>query len=210
MKEKNKQNWTYVFVMLLVLGMIGSVSAYSIVESKTNVVKQGQPYVFNQFCANSTYSNISTIKLSSQVILNQTAMVEISDDNYRYTFSNTSTLGTYTIVSYCDENGEKVGALNDFEVTPSGFINTFGFYLIILFFLSGLIILGYSTQEAWFIMFAGFGFMMIGLYSIINGVVGFKDMFMTWGLGLFELGLGFYFTIRAGLHKIQESEIDVF
>ena len=119
-KRLNFGNWTYIFVMLLVLGMIGFVSGYDIIESKTDKVEKDQTYIIEQFCANSTYANISSIKMSSINMLGQVSMTEISSDYYQYNFTNTSLIGTYTILFYCNENGEVVGSKTDFEVTSTG------------------------------------------------------------------------------------------
>lgn len=90
------------------------------------------------------------------------------------------------------------------EVTPTGFLNTLGFYIIILLVFSGMIVLGYVSQEEWFILLAGMGLLMLGIYTINYGIAGQKDMFMTWGMGIIEIGLGAFLTIRAGFSKIED------
>ena len=119
----NSQRNGLIYLMLFIMGFLflaNFASAVNLIETKTDYVKQGDVYIVKQYCVNSTYANISFINLASQNILGQTAMIEVSDDNYQYNFTNTSILGIYSLVSYCDENGVKVAGGQDFEVTPNG------------------------------------------------------------------------------------------
>ena len=44
---------------------------------------------------------------------------------------------------------------------------------------------------------------MLGIYSINYGVVGFRDMFMTWGVGIFEIAIGTILSVGAAIQKID-------
>jgi hypothetical protein len=90
-----------------------------------------------------------------------------------------------------------------YEITPSGtsggFGGTLGFYIIVLAIIVGVVVLGFSIQEPWFVIIGGMFLMMTGIYSINSGVAGYRDMFMTWGIGLFEIGIGAYLSIKSGM-----------
>ena len=47
------------------------------------------------------------------------------------------------------------------------------------------------------------GLIMLGIYSINFGVVGFRDMFMTWAIGLFEIAIGAILAIGAAWQKLD-------
>jgi len=121
-------------------------------------------------------------------------------------------VGTYSYQFKCQGNdlttptALKIGGYNvgTFTVTPSGFGDTLGFYLIIILLLFLLIFMGFSIGEEWFVILGGLGLMMLGIYSINSGVAGFKDMFMTWGVGLFEIGVGFILSIKSSFELFKD------
>jgi hypothetical protein len=73
--------------------------------------------------------------------------------------------------------------------------------------IAGLIVMGFSVKEGWFVVMGGMGLIMLGIYSINYGIAGFRDMFMTWGLGLFEIFVGGYLSIRAAFEIMSEADI---
>lgn len=121
----------FIFGMLL----ISLTSATNIIQQNTPTVKQGQPFLLEQFCSNSTYANISSIKTSSINLLGETNMIELSNDYYQYSFTNTTILGFYSAIYHCDENGVDIGGKTDFEVTNSGKTFSLGEILVYVLFL---------------------------------------------------------------------------
>ena len=148
-------------------------------------------------------TNITKITSPSSSILISDAQATHSKNTWNYSFCNTSELGVYNVYGLSSNGTKTIYFVGDFEVTPSGFIDTLGFYLILLIVLGGIVILGFSIKEVWFVVIGGLGFIMLGIYSINYGVVGFKDMFMTWGLGLFEIAVGAILSIGAGIQKMN-------
>lgn len=149
-------------------------------------------------CSSITLTEVRGINISEP-------MTKISGQTFEYNFNQTSVIGTY---AYSWDNPCVDCSVNDcgnsFEITPSGFNNTLGFYFIILIIASGMLIIGFKTEDVWFVISSGICFMLIGLYSINYGIAGMRDMFITWGLGLFEIFLGGYLTIKAGLEMTQD------
>lgn len=148
-------------------------------------------------------SSINLIEVNDgQVTYNiSSAMTHISGQTFAYSFCNTSRIGTY---SYSWDNSCIDCATNDcgnsFEVTNGNAI----FYIILAAILVLIIILGFSIQEEWFVILGGLGLMMLGIYSINYGVAGFRDMFMTWGIGLFEIGTGFILAIKGSFELFKD------
>ncbi len=148
-------------------------------------------------------TNITKITSPSSSILVSDAQATHNENTWNYSFCNTSELGTYNVYGLSSNGTKTIYFVGDFEVTPSGFINTLGLYLIFLIVFGGIVVLGFSIKEVWFVVIGGLGFIMLGIYSINYGVVGFRDMFMTWGLGLFEIAVGAILSIGAGIQKMK-------
>jgi len=202
---KNVFNMKFIMLLFSIM-LIGLVSA-NVVNQDYIYVKQNQPMNIIQSCANSTYANISSAIVDSSgtvLIDSQTSMNELSGDTYNYTISDTSQISKYTIIGFCDENGKKITWKLGYEVTPSGFIDTLGFYLVIILLLALLIFMGFYISEEWFVILGGMGLIMLGIYSINAGIAGFRDMFMTWGMGLFEIGVGFILAMKSSFELFRD------
>jgi len=157
-----------------------------------------------QTCNNCTYCNFTKVKYpNKEVFLSN--IIASEDGTYFYSNilgGNNSELGEYEYCYDCGNAVEKETGCLHYLVTPTGFIDTLGFYIVLLVVLGGIVVLGFSINEAWFVVLGGLGFIMLGIYSINFGVVGFRDMFMTWGLGLFEIAVGAILSIGAGIQKL--------
>ncbi len=190
-------------IICLMLGIF-LISLVSASLDSLGTFKQNDCVTISQTCATCTYVNISSI--SSNTNPNLTTNIEMTDfgsGEWRYEFCDTTSIGRYDVRGIGDVNGVDTSFAVYFEVTPSGFINTLGFYIVLLIVLGGIVLLGFSINEVWFVVIGGLGFIMLGIYSINYGVVGFRDMFMTWGIGLFEIAVGAILAIGAGIQKID-------
>lgn len=188
----------FLIVGLFLISMVSAITTLGTFKQNSNIN-------LIQNCENSTYSNVSLVVLpnSNFAINTNTTMTKVGD-NYNLSFNNTNAIGVYTVFGYCDEERLYTTWAYTFEVTPSGFIGTLGFYIVLLIIIAGVIIMGFTIKEAWFVMMGGMALLMLGIYSINYGIVGFRDMFMTWGVGLFEIGIGTTLIVGAGLEKIEE------
>ena len=193
---RNKLLFVFMFSMfLLYIGLV-SAGKYEL------TVKQNDCIDLYQSCPSCTYVNLTAIKYPDvSVVLMNLGMTKDGTE-YNYSFCGTNSIGEhfYTVVG--DKDGVAQTEVIPFEVTPSGFINTLGLYFIFLIVLGGIIVLGFSINEAWFVVLGGLGFIMLGIYSINYGIVGFKDMFMTWGVGLFEIGVGTILSVGSAWQKL--------
>lgn len=165
--------------------------------------KQGSIINLIQTCDSCTYVNISSVTYpdSTKEIIN--SEMTKSGTDYNYSFNGTTLLGCYSYSVYGDKGGTLTSEVISFQVTPSGFIGSFNLYLVILVILGGIIVLGFSIREAWLVVFGGLGMIMLGIYSVNNGIVGFRDTFMTWGISLFEIGIGAFLSISSAWQEIE-------
>lgn len=168
--------------------------------------KQNSNVILLQACTNSTYSNLTTLTApnSEKVISGNYSMTK-SGDNYNYTFTSTFQIGTYLVYGNCDENGEYTVWQYDFTITPSGYSESLGFFIVILIVIMSIIALGFFIKDGWFVVFGGMALIILGIYSINNGVVGYRDMFMTWATGLVMIGAGAYLSVRSTIEIIDED-----
>lgn len=103
-----------------------------------------------QSCLSSSYANITRIIVypSGTYLIDSQISMQKNGDNYNYSFSQTSELGTYYVYGNCDELGTKVDWVYNFEVTTNGTESGEKGYIII-----GLL---------------GFGILLFGLGRIFN------------------------------------------
>ena len=110
---------------------------------------------------------------------------------------NFSEIGRHSFIIWCNSTGAGGFVSGAFEVTPTGFGDIFDFYIIILLISAVLIIAGFWMKDPWVIIFGTFGLYFIGLYIMINGIVGIKDMVTTWAIALILLGVAAYLSFKA-------------
>jgi hypothetical protein len=189
------------FILLLNLS-----SALNIIQTQQDDVKQGQKYIVEQFCANSTYANISNIKTSSSNLLGETSMLEVSPDYYQYNFSNTYEFDTYTVTYHCDENGIDVGGKTMFIVSPQGkgdglSLTVMIFLIVIIYFITGM---GYFKEDVWMCTLGGGAMLAMSVYIFNEGLVVFRDS-MTNYLAYLTFGLGAIAVVIPLINFIEEK-----
>jgi hypothetical protein len=186
------------FIFFLVMGFASASIDY------LGSFKQNTCIQLPQGCSDCTYNNISSVltPLGEYSVRGNYAMTQ-NNQSYNYTFCNTKQLGLYSVAGHGNVNGTDTPFSYTFDITPSGFIGTLGFYIILISIVALVIILGFSINEEWFVIIGGMGSVMLGLYSINYGIAGFRDMFMTWGVGLFEVAVGSILSIGSGFQKIE-------
>ena len=158
-----------------------------------------------QTCATCSYVNISSISNSynNDTKVSNVMMTSFGNGEWFYNFCDTDEIGRYDVRGKGDLEGTATSFATYFEVTPSGFKGTLGFYIVLILFCAGVIILGFSIGEAWFVVLGGLALVMLGIYSINYGIVGFRDMFMTWAIGLFEIAVGSILAIGSAIQKMD-------
>ena len=128
-------------------------------------------------------------------------MTKIASGTFSYNFTDTFQSGRYDVTETSDGCEESFAYY--FKINPSGFVGTLGFYIIILILSLGIIILGYSIEDAWVVVLGSFGFVLFGLFVLFYGIDGIKDTVYTWGIGIITIMLGAYFGVRGSLEKMD-------
>lgn len=165
--------------------------------------KQNECIQLVQSCTSCTYVNVTTVQLPNKDIESIFQEMEVNGFSYNYTFCGTSQIGMYIATTCGDIDGTNTCVSYDFDITPSGFAQTLGFYFLVLVIISSVVVLGFWIQEEWFIILGGMGLIIFGVYSLNFGVAGFRDMFLTWTVSLFEIGVGTILAILASLEKMN-------
>lgn len=197
-KNYMKNNLLLVFTIFLFVSSFSLISALdSLGSSKVN-----EQYIFCQVCADATYIRLSSIQTPTNTNFIDSNMTPNGTGQYCYSFTPTE-VGRYDFKGISDGCDRTFATY--LEVTPSGFTNTVGFTFIILLVFICLIGLGFWIKDGWFVVFGGLGLMGFGVYSIINGIAGFKDDLVTWGTSLFFIGVGAYLSINSAIEMINES-----
>lgn len=185
-------------IMLLGLFLIGNVFALT----DLGTYKQGQAINITQICNEATYITLSSVSYpNSSIAIGQINMTSLGNGEFYYQFTNTSTIGRYDVRGVSD--GCENTFATYFEVTPTGFMGTLGFYIIILILSLGFIILGYSIEDAWVVILGGMGLVLAGLFILLYGINGIKDSAYTYGFGIITIMSGAYFAVRGALEKMD-------
>jgi len=168
------------------------------------IAKQELTMQLTQTCSNCTYVNLTKVLSPNQdfILLGQFSMTK-NGTNFNYTFSNTHNLGIYYYTTCGDLNGVVTCQSINFEVTPTGFVGTLGFYILILILSLGIVILGFSIHDSWVGILGSLGLVMAGLFIILFGIDGMKDIAYTWAFGIITIMLGSYLGVRGALENVE-------
>ena len=188
-------------LLFLMLGMflISLVSA----EGTIGTVKQDDCIDLYQFCPSCSYVNLTAIKYPNVTISTMDLEMTQEGNNFNYSFCGTTELGEHFYTVCGDKDGVEECEQISFEVTPSGFLNTLGFYIIILILSLGIIIFGYAIEDAWVVILGGFGLVLVGLFVYLNGIDGMKDTAYTYGIAIITIMFGSYFIVKGSMENID-------
>ena len=162
--------------------------------------KLNQEYIIVQTCATCSYVNISVSNQEGFLFVNQEMTLNGSGIwTYNYTPTN---IGRYDVTGIGDLDGDATSFATYFDVTPSGYVGTLGFYFLILILSGGIIILGLWKQDAPIVILGSFGLYFVGLFILFNGIVEIKDTVYTWAIGLIVLMLASYISLKSAYELI--------
>lgn len=160
-------------------------------------------YNNGSYCSATATCNYTIIDPKNRIIVdNKVATNQGSFYNYSF---YVSTIGVHTANMIC-KDGDLTG--NDtfyFDVTGNGFNTSLGFYIFVLLISAGLIVLGFTIKDAWTTIFGTFGLYFLGIYILLNGIVGIQDMITTWSMGLIVLGVAGYISVESAIEVVQEN-----
>jgi len=165
-------------------------TAFDLIVTSNNATQCNWTYI--QYPNGSKVSDVFTMTKTGQ------------DFSQTILLGNFSLLGSTCMGITCYDGSQYEGGSVCREVTPQGFINTLGFYFLLLIISAGLIILGFSIKDNWVVVLGGFALILVGLYTLFYGIDIIKDPVYTWGLGIIILMVGAYFGIRGSLEAIVD------
>ena len=191
-------------VLLLSVFLFSFVSA----ESETYKVHTETNLQFNCILNGETASNSATFNIT---ITDREGNFLVEDGeaesqgegvwNYTTTFTE---IGIYKVMMSCGDGTYAYSEEGEYNITPSGFVGTLGFYLIILVLSLGIMILGFALRDAVIVILSSFGLYFVGLYILFFGIDGFRDPVYTWAIGIIVLMLAAYISVKSALELIED------
>jgi len=192
--------YSNIIITILVMILL-SCGAYA------ETVKLGNTINITQGCAGSTYSNISQIKLNGQLISSsQIAMTATGGGSYAYAYTPPA-IGEYYILTHCNENGVDINAPFSFTVSPSGYSpsgSNIGLFIIVALIIYSIAFIGFFGKNEWVCILGGMGMLALGIYTINNGIIIYKD-FITNIFSWTTIGLGAFFALFTTVSLIQDN-----
>lgn len=205
----NKSYLAYTVILCIVLTLLctGLISAQQIFKQNTPTDLKVQCIINGTFCSGLATCNVSVQFPDGSLLINNKKMTN-QGSFHNITLPSTDVLGSYTCSATCCDTGYcGTGTDCNYEITPTGNSNNLGFYFLILILSAGIIIFGFVIKDAWITILGTFGLYFLGIYTILNGINGVKDMVTTWALGIIVLGIAGYISINSALEVIQEQNI---
>lgn len=199
--KKHKNTMKYKIFLIILTGLF--LINFSSADGDIGLVKQFDCIDLYNYCPTCSYINLTAIQYPNGSMNTMNLDMTKTDNNYQYEFCGTSLLGEHSYTT-C---GDKAGILTcediSFEVTPSGFSGTLGFFVLILILSLGIILLGFYLQDAVIVILGSFGLYFVGLYILFYGMDGMKDPVYTWAIGIIILMLAAYISIRSAYELIE-------
>jgi len=195
---------TLVFLLPLVLAATDTNNVDDVFKINT-VIDYKKPCFNNgTYCSAAAVCNFTVYEPDNTLLVNN---VEATNSGAFHNTSFTVTdLGIYQVDMTCTDGTLNGAETLYFEVTGSGFNNTIWFYVIIIGLSFGIMTLGFYLTDAPIVILGTFGLYFLGIYILMYGIVGMKDLTTTWATGLIILGLAFYISAKSSYELITSEE----
>lgn len=166
--------------------------------------KQNQEMQITNYCSDGTcsYMNLSSITIPNGTKVNYNIEMTKNVQDFNYTYTPTL-IGEYEFNTCGNPSGNVICDSDTFDVTPSGFVGTLGFYILILILSLGIMILGFSLSDGWIVIMGSFGFVLLGLFILLYGIDGMKDTAYTYGIGIITIMVGAYIGVRSAIEQMD-------
>ena len=195
-----------IFLLFISMFLISFASAGDLIQP----IEQFKEFDLIQSCEDCTFVELTSMTYPNGNQLEMSKNMTKAGEDYTYRFGNTSQLGTYKYNTCGDllRTASNTRVLTcetiSFEVTPSGFSGTLGFYILFLILSLGVIILGFSLSDPIIVLLGSFGLYFVGLYILLNGIVGMRDVVYTWAIGIIILMLAAYISTRTAYEILSD------
>lgn len=189
---RNRYIKNYSGMILLALLLLTLCSAQDC--SPYGTFRQGTSVSLSQTCTSCSQINATITYPDSS----STGLIQFQNINgiYNYTFSNTTQLGTYNVIG-------KDAWCYSFTINSNGVTGTTGFYFIVFAIIALILILGFYTEESWIVILGGLFTIVLGLYCMINGIMGITDQMLNVFISAMIMVVGFYISIKSSLDLIN-------
>lgn len=193
--------------LIILLALI----AIPLVSAQTNefVFKQYEPVDLkvvcynNGYCSSSSACNISVYDPENNIVINDGLMTnQNSYHNYTLTGTQTSVNGEYDVIGFCQDGSYSEVIDYTFLITPSGYTNLLGFFIIIIFFMYGITFVGAYFENTILVLIGSMGLLVLSTYLLLNGLDIYRDA-ITETIAITTLGIGGYFGITSGLRLVN-------
>jgi hypothetical protein len=197
-------------VVLLTMAFFSLVAIVQAETQSFGTYKQNEAVRVIQLCSNQTsvcdWCNLSSIEyqLDSNTIISNKVMTK-TNNQFNYTFPKNYIfkLGTYSVNGICQAGTEMSVFSGTLTVTPSGYTNVLGLFIIIMGIVYLILIVGIFTKDITTTMIGGMLCIVIGLYTLNNGIDVYRN-FATQAISLFTIGFGGYWAFVGGLELMEE------
>ena len=198
------KSWILIGIIFLVLPLVFAATDTNTVDDvfKINEIISYKKPCFNNgtYCSDSAVCNFTIFNPDNTLLIdNERATNQGAYHNLTFT---TTEIGIYQVDMTCLDGILNGAETMYFEITGSGFNDTFGFYIMVLIFSVGVMVLGFWKQDAIIVILGSFGLYFLGLYILINGLAGFRDPIYTWSSGIITLFLAAYISSRSSYELI--------
>lgn len=193
-------------LLSLILGIF-LISLTGLASAETETYKINTPTNLQFTCTSNgaipsgaTFNITITDRDGNYLINNQQAQAQGNGAfNYTVTFPKSE---TYKVQMFCTDGRYSYSNEGYYNITPSGFNGTLGFYFLIFILSFGIILLGFYMEDPVIVVLGSFGLYFVGLYILFFGVDGMKDPTYTWAIGIIVLMLAAYISIRSSYELI--------
>ncbi len=160
--------------------------------------------------ASSDYTgcNITSVSFPNSSKIVQNVKMSKSGNEYSYNLKGGNTSGVYgqyVVNGECYDGTDYDIWAYDFDVTPSGFSNTIGFYVLIVIIAFAILVLGFSLEDPWIVLLGCFGMIFLGIWMNINGIDTIQNKTITMALSIIIIAVASYISLKTGLEIIQQN-----
>lgn len=203
MKFKKKAG-IFIFLFFISLSLVSCLTNTQEVDDIFKIneeINYAKPCFNNgTYCSDTSSCNYTIFNPDNSVLIKN--VIATNSGEYHNTSFVVGKLGIDKVDMCCEDGGLKACETFYFEVTGDGFQGNLGFYVIVLIISFGIILLGFWKSDPPITILGSFGLYFLGIYILFYGIMGIKDLFITWASGIIILGLAFYISSRSAYELI--------
>lgn len=194
-----------VILMLMILPLVFAATDTNNVDDifRVNTRVDYKKPCFNNgtYCSSVAVCNYTVFNPDNTILMNNN---ESTNQNSFYNVSFIiNDIGIHKVDMVCWDGGLNGAETLYFESTGSGFHTTIWFYVLILSISGGIMVMGFKLLDPPIVILGTFGLYFLGIYTLLYGIAGMKDLVTTWATGLIILGVAFYVSAKSSWELIN-------